>query len=230
MIWVLLILLVVVAVLAYGSISIASGLYIKSLCYSEQTGSAIAITFDDGVDPVITPKVLDVLERYGAKATFFIIGEKAEKYPQIVREIYDRGHSIGNHSFYHKATFPLGVKSKIVSEIESCNSVIERILNDKVILFRPPFGVTNPMIARAVRSLELISVGWSIRSFDTLGQPLDRVYKRITRHIKAGKVILLHDNREGAEVLLEKILQYTTTHALRCVTVNELFKINDKNE
>lgn len=216
--------LIVIAILTYGSFSISSGIYLRSLCRQSSTNDEIAITFDDGVDPIITPKVLAVLDRYGAKATFFIIGSKAEKYPEIVREIERRGHNIGNHSFHHNGRFPLQSSDSIIAEITKCTEVLESILKRPITLFRPPFGITNPMVGKGVRRCGLTSIGWSIRSLDTLGHPLERVAKRVIRQIEAGKIILLHDNREGAEILLDKILTYTESRGLRCVTINELFK------
>ena len=93
-------------------------------------------------------------------------------------------------------------------------------------MFRPPFGVTNPMIAKAIKKAGLISVGWSIRSFDTMGHEIDRVTKRVTRQLAAGKVILLHDNRPQADLLLENLLKEIDKQGLKTVTVEELFNLN----
>ncbi|MFR9650618.1 MAG: polysaccharide deacetylase family protein [Rikenellaceae bacterium] len=216
----------IISILTYGAFSISSGIYLRSLCRVRSgADDEIAITFDDGVDPQITPKVLDMLDRYGAKATFFIIGERALKHPELVREIARRGHSIGNHTQYHRGSFPLQSSAKIYAEIALCSEVLEEILESKITLFRPPFGVTNPMVARAVKRSGLTSIGWSIRSLDTLGQPLERVEQRVVSRLSKGKVILMHDNREGAEMLLEKILKQIASLGLRCVTVDKLFKL-----
>ncbi len=225
MIWGILIILVVVAILSYGSISISSGIYLKTLCRQSGAEGEFAITFDDGVDPVITPQVLDTLDRHGAKATFFIVGERAELYPELVAEIDRRGHSVGNHSFYHRGSFPMQRQSVIEREIKACGVILQSILGREVKLFRPPFGVTNPMIAGAVKSCGLTVVGWSVRSFDTMGHPLERVEKRVVTQLKSGSILLLHDNREGAEVLLDRILNYTDGVGLRSVTIEKLFKM-----
>ncbi|MFR9541628.1 MAG: polysaccharide deacetylase family protein [Rikenellaceae bacterium] len=227
MIWAVVIIgLPIISILAFGAFNISSGIYLKSLCRVDDIErDEIAVTFDDGVDMQITPKVLDMLDSYGAKATFFIIGEKAEKHPTLVQEIARRGHSIGNHSYYHRASFPMQRSENIYSEIVKCNEVLGQILGKQPTLFRPPFGVTNPMVASAVRQSGLTSIGWSIRSLDTLGQPVEKVAGRVASRISKGEVILLHDNREGADILLGKILQEITHKGLRCVTINELFKI-----
>ncbi|MFI3332227.1 MAG: polysaccharide deacetylase family protein [Rikenellaceae bacterium] len=226
MIWIAALLLAsILFTLIYGSFAISSGIYLRSLCRRVGVEDKIAITFDDGIDPQITPKVLATLSRYGAKATFFIVGQRAEQHPQIVEEIVRQGHTIGNHSHYHRGSFPMQSRAQIASEITQCNTVLEQITKDKITLFRPPFGVTNPMVGGAVRDLGLISVGWSIRSLDTLGQPLERVLRRVVGALEGGKVILLHDNRQGAEILLESILIEIEARGLKCVTINELFNV-----
>lgn len=217
---------VILGWLFYASYNIASGVYLKSLCYNKDAGNAIAITFDDGVDPVMTPKVLDVLNRYDAKATFFIVGEKAVRHPEIVRRIVADGHGIGNHSYFHKWNFPLKSTSKIFNEIEMCKLALQKTVGFDTILFRPPFGVTNPMVGRAARKAGVVSIGWSIRSLDTMGHSIAQVRERVARQVKSGQVILLHDNRAGADILLEGILIDINKKGLRTATINELFKID----
>lgn len=216
----------VFVLLFYASYSISAGVYVKSLCRDYCNKDAIALTFDDGVDPVMTPKVLNVLKKYHAKATFFIIGEKAFNYPEVVKMIIEQGHSIGNHSYRHKWYFPLKTTRSIYNEIKDCTTVLEKISGFKIKLFRPPFGVTNPMIAKALKRTGLLSIGWSIRSFDTIGQDLDNVKARVILQLKPGKVILLHDNRPDADILLEKILLEIERRSLKAITIDQLFNIS----
>ncbi len=227
MIWgVVIVSILIVSILTFGVFNISSGIYIKSLCRVRgDKRDVVAITFDDGVDPQITPMVLKVLDKYDAKATFFIIGAKAEMYPELVREIAQRGHSIGNHTMYHNWNFPMQRSESIYAEIAKCSEILEGIVGGKVKLFRPPFGVTNPLVANAIKRSGLTSIGWSIRSLDTLGQPLDKVEGRVVRQLSSGKVILLHDNRERADILLDNIMQHIVSMGLRCVTVDELFNL-----
>ena len=222
---IVLIFLIIIFLCVYGVVSVSHSFYLKSLCRNHNVTDKIALTFDDGVDADITPRVLDVLERHKAKATFFIIGEKAKLYPEIVAEIVKRGHSIGNHSYFHRGTFPLQTSKSIKDELVKCTEVLEKITKQKITLFRPPFGVTNPMIGKAVSGLKLTSIGWSIRSFDTMGHPLEKVAERVIKQIVAGKVILLHDNRTGADILVDKILIYAKKQRLHSVTVDELFNL-----
>lgn len=220
---VVIIVLCVCAVMFYGSYSVENSFYLKSLCRGGDSSAGVAITFDDGVDPVMTPKVLEVLSRYNAKATFFIIGEKACRHPEIVKQIVDGGHIVGNHSYYHQAYFPMKSSGAIHREIEMCSEALKSITGEDVVFFRPPFGVTNPMIGRAVGQSGLTSIGWSIRSLDTMGGDKDRIYSRVTRKLKAGSVVLLHDNLDGADLLLDAVLSEMQNKELEAITINELF-------
>src|SRR5690606_14734549 len=111
----------------------------------------IAITFDDGPHPEITLKVLQLLKQYNAKATFFCIGQHIEKHPEILRAIADNGHDIGNHSFSHHLMIDFNSTEKWLQEIKQTDSSIQKITSKKTNLFRPPFGVTTPKLANALK-------------------------------------------------------------------------------
>lgn len=204
----IIIILIIFGFAFYASYYIGSGVYLKAVCRLNDTENSVMLTFDDGVDELQTPKVLEVLRKYDAKAMFFIIGEKAEKYPGIVERILAEGHKIGIHTYSHKNNFPILSYSKIYEEIFKTKEILEKIANRPINLFRPPFGVTNPMIGRAVRELNLTTIGWSIRSYDTnLSIPRIEVAEKIAGKLKGNDIILLHDNREGCEVILEELLK-----------------------
>lgn len=220
------VILVVLCVgLFYASYSISAGIYLKSLCSAPADTGSIALTFDDGVDPHITIKVLETLKKHRVKATFFIIGEKAARYPELVKRITEEGHVIGNHSYYHKWYFPMQPTSAIIREMTECDRTLSGICGYGIQFFRPPFGVTNPLVARAVKKMKMVPVGWSLRSLDTVGQPVETVCNRVLRRVKPGDVILLHDNRKDAGLLLDKILNETERRGLKAVTIKELFNI-----
>ncbi len=222
---IVIVILIICFGLFYASYSISAGVYVKSLCRNDDVKGKIAITFDDGVNAQITPKVLAVLKKHNAKATFFVIGKNASQHREIIKQIVEEGHNIGNHSYHHQWYFPMKCTSKIYKEIAECNQLLKNITGYDNKLFRPPFGVTNPLVARAIRKSGLISIGWSIRSLDTMGQEQEKVLNRITKKMCDGAVILLHDNRHGADKLLEKVLQQAQKQKLQPVTVNELFDL-----
>ncbi|MCC8036375.1 MAG: polysaccharide deacetylase family protein, partial [Rikenellaceae bacterium] len=194
--WTLITLLAVVtAILVYGAAAVGSGIFIRALCRGKDAGPTVALTFDDGPHPDHTPKVLDVLNRYGIKAAFFVSGKKAEAYPQIVRRIVEQGHLVGNHSYTHATCFPLYGRKRMENDLAQCSKAILLAGGEHPVYFRPPFGVTNPVVARAVRRSGLKVCGWSVRSFDTTGRPRERILGRIIRKLHHGAIILLHADR-----------------------------------
>lgn len=205
---IVIILILLLSYAFYASYYIGSNVYLKTICRLKNTKNSVVVTFDDGVDEVQTPKVLDVLKKYDSKAIFFLIGKNAQQYPHIVERIIAEGHKIGIHTYSHKSNFPLMSVSQIKEEIYSTQQILEKISKEPVKLFRPPFGVTNPNIAKAVKSFDLITVGWSIRSYDTnLSKSRIEVATKVAKKIKGNDIILLHDNRQGSEVLLEELLK-----------------------
>lgn len=200
--------LIAVLLLFYSSYSIQHSIYLKSFCKNRAAIGKVALTFDDGVDPDITEKLLEILKKYDIKATFFIIGKKAEEHPDLVKLIVQHGHSIGNHSYTHSVRFTLKTAKGVIHELRTTNDILEKISGlEKIKYFRPPFGVTNPNIARAVKRLNMNPIGWSIRSLDTKKNKCrEFIAKRVLNKLKGGDVILLHDNLADADKLTELII------------------------
>lgn len=189
------------------------GIYLRSYCRERNEGmKSVMITFDDGPHPEYTPMVLDVLRERGVKAVFFLIGEKAIENPQIVRRIVDEGHLTGIHSLRHTPEFTISSKKLVKRDLVATKNILEELTGVKTKLFRPPYGVTNPSIGGAVKELGLISVGWSLRSFDTIsGHDTEKVLKRVEKGMHDGAIILLHDRMPDSAMLTEKILNYLDT-------------------
>lgn len=213
--------------LVYASASISSGVYVKALCHGKADQPVVALTFDDGPDEDMTPKVLDVLRRHGVRATFFLVGEKAARNPEIVRQILNEGHLIGNHTWSHSPFFPTWSFTKVEKELAGTEKVVEEITGKRMKLFRPPFGVTNPVIGRAVRHKEYVAVGWSVRSLDTdLKCSREAVCRRVMDRMHNGAVVLLHDRLPEADRLLEMILQNLEKSGMRVVGTDELLEFH----
>lgn len=226
MAWVIVILLLgVLAALVWASADIGSGVYLKALCRAESADKVVALTFDDGPDADSTPRVLDLLKRYDVRATFFVVGEQARQNPELIHRMVAEGHTVAGHSYYHLPQSTLWSSQRYTEELFRCNDVVARLTGLRMRLYRPPFGVTNPPIARAVKNLGLIPVGWSVRSLDTVTKNSDRVVDRVMRGLRGGDVILLHDRLENSEELLEKLLTALRTQHYTTATVDELFKI-----
>ena len=211
----------------WASADIRSGIYLRCICKGSRVDKAVALTFDDGPDPIHTPRILDILAENNIKATFFLIGSKIETYPELVKRIYKEGHIIGNHTFSHSPSYTLWNSNKIYEDIRKTNDIIYKITGKYPLFFRPPFGVTNPLIRRAVNN-RFVCIGWNIRSYDTL-KFLKRtsISKRIIRNIKSGDIVLLHDNREGSDILLESVIERIKKKGIEIVPLNRLINKND---
>lgn len=207
----------------WASADIGSGVYVKALCRARTTRRAVALTFDDGPHPDFTPRVLDVLKRHGVQAVFFVVGERAGAHPEIVKRIVDEGHLVGNHTYSHSGNFPLMGRAQMEDETGRCDAAIERITGRRPTLFRPPFGVTNPTLARALGGRYTVA-GWDIRSLDTIARrPRERVFERVRRRVRPGSVVLLHDDREGGDRLLEMILNDLERNDYKVERFDKLF-------
>ena len=157
----------------------------------------VALTFDDGPDPETTQEVLDVLDERGVKATFFVIGAKAAKHPEIVRAMIAQGHEVGVHGFAHDRLFSLRRSKRVRADLERAVRTLEAITNTRPVLFRPPIGHTNPTIARVADELDLVVVGWSVAARDGIARakPED-VVVRVSRGLEDGAILVMHDAAE----------------------------------
>ncbi len=153
----------------------------------------IVLTFDDGPDPELTPQVLALLDRYRMKASFFCIGEKAEAFPEIVKEIARRGHSVENHSARHSYAFAFYGLSRLAREVDAAQSIIGRITGRAPGFFRAPAGFRNPLLDLVLAKRGLRYVSWTRRGYDTVCRDPRVVIDKLTGGLAAGDVLLLHD-------------------------------------
>lgn len=158
-----------------------------------QNQKALALSFDDG-PTAQTEAVLDILKEENIPATFFLIGKNINGKENLLLRMKNEGHEIGGHSYFHANNFDWQSSKKMSEEIANTNQIIETITEQKVRLFRPPYGVTNPNLAKAIRQTGMISVGWNLRSFDTIAKSEGKLLHKISSKIKPGSIILLHDH------------------------------------
>ncbi|WP_053978223.1 polysaccharide deacetylase family protein [Mangrovimonas xylaniphaga] len=224
--WFLIFGLLWLIVTGMGSAFIGWNYHITSINFcSKPSKNQIAITFDDGPNPEFTPRVLDLLEAHKAKATFFCIGKHIASYPEIFQRILDEGHTVGNHTFSHTNGFGFLPTAKVVSELLQTNAVAKKHSGLVLNLYRPAFGVTNPNIAKALKILGMQSIGWNKRSLDTTSISEAQILRRITKRLKAGDVILLHDTSEKSVRVLEQLLLFLRQKNLESVSVDSLCNI-----
>lgn len=151
----------------------------------------IALTFDDGPDAHWTPKLLDILKQKKVTATFFVIGENVEQYPDMLKKIYDDGHVIGNHTYTHADLTKLTAE-QIASEIDRSDSAIKRVIGRSPALVRPPFGFHNSQSDTVINGKNDVIVLWSTDTDDWQGLSVDTIENRIFSHSKNGMIILQH--------------------------------------
>jgi len=212
------ILFFIISYLVIGIFDIRQNIFVQSI-NSVRKGN-ICLTFDDGPDPIMTPKILAILNKHGIKGTFFLIGENVLSNEELVKKISNEGHSIGNHTYYHKATFSISCKNKITEEIKKTNQLLEQITSKKIIFFRPPFGITNPNINIALKKLNLKSIGWGIRSLDTVTNDSIKLYNKVKKGIDKGEsIILFHDRCESTLAILENLIIYCHEKGLKFKTI-----------
>lgn len=218
--------LIWIAITAIGSFQIQWNYHLQSLNHQYKISeNYISITFDDGPNPEFTPEILSLLKVFNAKASFFLIGQNAQKYPELVKQIINDGHLIANHSYSHSKNFGFFSSKKIVLELEQTDALLKKITGKKVLLFRPPFGVTNPAIKKALQITRHHSIGWSKRSFDTTNLSEEKILERISSNIKKGDIILLHDSSPKTVAVLERLLLLLQALKLQSVTVDQLLEI-----
>jgi len=196
-----------------------------NLTHLPRAQAEVALTLDDGPDPEVTPAVLDLLEAHGAVATFFCVGAQVLRHGPLAREIMRRGHAIGNHSQHHRHSFSLLGPQALRREIAAAQDCIAQATGVAPMWFRAPAGLRNVFLDPVLHSLGLRLASWTRRGFDTRTGDAARVLQRLTRHLRGGDILLLHDRHAartatGRPVVLEvlpPLLERLRTQRLRPV-------------
>lgn len=211
------------AVIAWGVFHIQANFFLKATHHGDTANRQIALTFDDGPHAVYTPQVLEILDRYNAKATFFCTGKNATQYPDIVKRAHHKGHAIGNHSFSHAPTVDFLGSANWLREIQQADRAIAQAIDYQPMFFRPPYGVTTPHLAKAIRISGHHVIGWQARPYDTLNsRPPARIVRIILGKVKPGSIILLHDTHDRIMPVLEQLLPELYQRGYTLVTVSKL--------
>ncbi|HMW18087.1 MAG TPA: polysaccharide deacetylase family protein [Accumulibacter sp.] len=187
----------------------------------------VALTIDDGPDPEVTPRVLDLLDAAGARATFFCIGRRARQTPALCREIVARGHRVENHGDSHSWAFATFGPRRILADLRAAQATLADITAQAPEFFRPTAGLRNPLLDPVLRKLGLRLASWTHRSLDSLQGDPQRVYQRLRRNLAPGDILLMHDGYaartpRGAAVIVEvlpRLLQTLRDEDLRPVTL-----------
>jgi len=175
------------------------------ICRGSPFKKRAALTFDDGPDPRSTPQLLDWLRAEKIPAAFFCIGKKVEAHPELAAQIVRDGHLLENHSYAHSNFTNFYSTARLQAELALTQAAIQKISGVAPAYFRPPVGLSNPNTFRAAKNLNLQVIGWTIRSLDTVIADPQKIVARITRGLRPGAIILLHDGNIPAEKLLATV-------------------------
>lgn len=219
----------------YGAHRPGNNLFGQTVWSLSTKEKVIALTFDDGPNPIYTKQILDILRNHDVKATFFLLGENAERYPDIAKSVVQAGHVIGNHTFGH-ATLGLRLPSEIETEIKQAEEIILNVTGVKPVFFRPPRGHRNPFLFQVTKKMGYVVVGWSVDPKDWSRPTAEKITKRILTKIKPGAIILFHDGSEKPEdkgfddrsqtvATLPIILEELKSQGYRLVTIKELLEM-----
>lgn len=194
----------------------------------------IALTFDDGPSPTFTPQILDILNRFDAKATFFVIGEQAEKFPDIVKQEAFEGHSIGNHMYTHKQVSKMSL-NELINNLRRADQLILSLTGKSPHFFRPPDGYYDETIVKAAESLDyhVVIWTWGKDTKDWSNKLASSIAQQIIKDIKNGDIILFHDqggDRSNTVESLKILLPILKEDGYNFVTIDELMKHFSTND
>jgi len=185
------------------------------------TERAVWLTIDDGPDPATTPRMLDLLDAHGARATFFFIGQKAARYPGLVAEVLRRGHTVGNHTQTHPCFgFWYAPARRSAAEIDGCARALRDAGASATPWFRPPAGIKNLVLHRCLAARGLTLVTWTVRGFDTISRSPASAVARMTSRLRPGAIILLHESSPRVSHHVEtlaRMLAHLRREAYTCI-------------
>jgi peptidoglycan/xylan/chitin deacetylase (PgdA/CDA1 family) len=161
-----------------------------------RTENKIALTFDDGPDPRFTPQILDLLKEYNIKATFFVMGSRAEAYPDLVRRMIAEGHIVGNHTYWHPNLVKVGDVGTLQTEVDRTENALANLVGYRTKLFRAPYGFLYNELVEKLRDLNYTVAGWSVDSLDWQETPPETIANNVLSNIHPGAVVLMHDGAE----------------------------------
>ena len=178
----------------------------------------IALTFDDGPHPKVTKQILKTLEKYEAKATFFVVGQEVKEHPEILKAVYNAGHEIGNHTFNHEKLTALSTK-EIKQQIQATDTLIKSTIGQRATVFRPPYGSYDKTITD---QLNVPNVLWTIDTLDWKHRDPKKTVQAVKERAKNGSIILMHDIHQTTADALDEVLATLQKQGYEFVTVSEL--------
>jgi peptidoglycan/xylan/chitin deacetylase (PgdA/CDA1 family) len=212
-------------ILFYGCYYIRSNFFIKVICSANTDQKEIAISFDDGPSSHYTTEILQLLKQDNIKATFFCIGNRITGNERIITKIKEEGHIIGNHSYSHHFWFDIFSSKKMLDDLKKMDQETERVIGILPKLFRPPYGVTNPNLKKAIIKGDYTPVGWSVRSMETIIRNEKELLDRINRSLKPGAVFLFHDTSKITVNILPEFIREVKIKGYHIIPLDKLLHL-----
>ncbi|QEH41403.1 polysaccharide deacetylase family protein [Chitinophaga sp. XS-30] len=218
-------LVIFIGLAIWGATRIGSNYFINVHTRAVITEKTVALSFDDGPVDDHTPQILDILQQHQVPAAFFCIGHRVKERPHLLQRIHAEGHLIGNHSYAHNFWFDIKSSRNMTEDLRKADEEIVSATGLRPRLFRPPYGVTNPNLAKAIRKGEYIPVGWSIRSLDTVIKEEEKLLGRVTRSIRPGDIFLFHDTSAATVNILPALIRHIREQGFTIRRIDHLLNV-----
>lgn len=205
--WYVLLIFIYSLIVFYGCYYIGSNFFMKIICSSKTGKKEIAITFDDGPATQYTPELLAILKEHQVQAAFFCIGKRIAGNEQLLQQVYNEGHVIGNHSYSHHFWFDMYSSAKMSADLSMMDDAMQSVTGQRPKLFRPPYGVMNPNLKKAIIRGGYIPIGWNLRSMDTVVKDEQQLLAKAKKGIRPGGILLFHDTSKTTLNILSDFLK-----------------------
>ena len=212
-------------VLFYGCYYVGSNFFIPIICSLKTDKKVIALSFDDGPVAENTLQILQLLKNNNAEAAFFCIGNRIAGNEAILKQAYDEGHIIGNHTFSHHFWFDMFSAKKMLADMRMMDQAMNSVIGKTPKLFRPPYGVTNPNLKKAIIQGNYIPVGWSMRSMDTVIKDEKKLLNKVISKIKPGAVFLFHDTSNTTVAVLPAIIKHIQANGYEIIRLDKMLNL-----
>ncbi|WP_263708065.1 polysaccharide deacetylase family protein [Shouchella tritolerans] len=201
--------------------------YTEDYTQLDSDGKYVALTFDDGPHPEVTPRILDTLKKHDVKATFFMLGSQVEYYPELSNKVMEAGHEIGNHTMNHPDLTALEF-NQIIEEMQQSNDIIEKATGRATTLFRPPYGASNGNVEQIASGMGNSLVMWSVDSLDWKSRDAVAVNEEVMSNVSPGSIVLMHDIHPSTADALPQLLTSLEEQGYQMVTVSQLLELWDE--
>lgn len=209
----------------YGCYFVDSNFFLPVICSANTDKKEIAISFDDGPVNEFTAELLQVLNEHDIKAAFFCIGKRIGENVQLFQQLHQEGHLIGNHSYSHHVWFDLFSAKKMLADMRTMDREMERVTGLQPKLFRPPYGVTNPNLKKAIINGGYTPIGWSVRSMDTVIQNEKKLFDKISKSLKPGAIFLFHDTSKTTLAVLPAFIKWVKQNGYEIVRLDKMLHL-----